>query len=77
MSILKAGLSGVLCVWLVGQPMLAAGPVSKSVGMWGQARVLHALNRFTFGPRPGDVAAVERMGLDRWFELQLNPGEDR
>ena len=37
--------------------------------------MVHALNRFTFGPRPGDVAAVERMGLDRWFEAQLNPGK--
>jgi uncharacterized protein (DUF1800 family) len=43
--------------------------------MQGQARVLHALNRLTFGLRPGDVAAVETMGLDRWFELQLNPGK--
>ena len=30
-------------------------------------------NRFTFGPRPGDVAAVESMGLQRWFEMQLHP----
>ena len=36
---------------------------------------MHALDRFTFGPRPGDVGAVEKMGLDRWFELQLNPGK--
>src|ERR1700722_15022503 len=39
----------------------------------GDERVLHALNRFTFGPRPGDVAAVRTMGLQRWFEQQLNP----
>ena len=37
--------------------------------------MLHALNRFTFGPRPGDVAAVQAMGLKRWFERQLNPAE--
>jgi uncharacterized protein (DUF1800 family) len=36
-------------------------------------RVLHALNRLTFGPRPGDVAAVEAMGLDKWIDQQLNP----
>jgi uncharacterized protein (DUF1800 family) len=39
----------------------------------GQERVVHALNRFTFGPRPGEVAQVEAMGLRRWFERQLNP----
>jgi hypothetical protein len=38
-----------------------------------QERVLQALNRFTFGPRPGEVAAVERMGLQRWFEMELHP----
>lgn len=36
-------------------------------------RALHALNRLTFGPRPGDVAAVEAMGLDKWINQQLNP----
>jgi uncharacterized protein (DUF1800 family) len=41
----------------------------------GQARVLHALNRLTFGPRPGDLAAVEALGLNKWFEMQLNPGK--
>ncbi|MEO6805946.1 MAG: DUF1800 family protein, partial [Edaphobacter sp.] len=39
----------------------------------GQQRVLHALNRFTFGPRPEDIATVQTMGLKRWFERQLNP----
>lgn len=36
-------------------------------------KIQHALNRFTFGPRPGDVEAVRAMGLDKWFELQLHP----
>ena len=36
-------------------------------------RTLHALNRLTFGPRPGDVAAVEAVGLDKWIDGQLNP----
>lgn len=31
------------------------------------------LDRFTFGPRPGDVAAVTKMGWKTWFEQQLNP----
>jgi uncharacterized protein (DUF1800 family) len=34
----------------------------------------HALNRLAFGPRPGDVEHVLRMGVDRWIELQLHPG---
>jgi hypothetical protein len=39
----------------------------------GDERILHALNRFTFGPRPGDLEAVKKLGLDRWFEEQLHP----
>ncbi|MBV8207473.1 MAG: DUF1800 domain-containing protein [Acidobacteria bacterium] len=36
-------------------------------------RAVHALNRFTFGPRPGEAERVEAMGVDRWFEQQLHP----
>ena len=36
-------------------------------------RALQALNRLTFGPRPGDVARVEAMGVDKWIDQQLYP----
>jgi uncharacterized protein (DUF1800 family) len=39
----------------------------------GDARILHALNRLTFGPRPGDLEAVRATGLDKWFDGQLHP----
>jgi uncharacterized protein (DUF1800 family) len=39
----------------------------------GDQRILHALNRFTFGPRPGDLEAVRALSLDRWFDQQLHP----
>jgi uncharacterized protein (DUF1800 family) len=45
----------------------------QSTELQGDERILHALNRFTFGPRPGDVAAVGAMGLDAWFKEQLHP----
>jgi uncharacterized protein (DUF1800 family) len=78
MKSMRALVAGVLCVLMAGQPVVAAAAVSKPVGavaqqIQGEQRVLHALNRFTFGPRPGDVAAVQAMGLKRWFEQQLNP----
>jgi len=44
-----------------------------STQLQGDARILHALNRFTFGPRPGDLDAVRAMGLNKWFESQLHP----
>jgi uncharacterized protein (DUF1800 family) len=39
----------------------------------GQRRALHALNRLTFGPRPGDVQEVMAVGVERWIDLQLHP----
>jgi uncharacterized protein (DUF1800 family) len=36
-------------------------------------QVAHALSRLTFGARPGDVAAVRVMGVDRWIAQQLEP----
>jgi uncharacterized protein (DUF1800 family) len=36
-------------------------------------RAVYALNRLTFGPRPGDVERVTQMGVDKWIELELHP----
>src|SRR3984957_19313864 len=38
-----------------------------------QRRAAHALNRLTFGPRPGDIQQVTAMGVDAWIDLQLHP----
>ncbi len=35
--------------------------------------IVHVLNRMTFGPRPGDVEAVQKMGLHNYIEQQLHP----
>jgi len=36
-------------------------------------RAEHVLNRLAFGPRPGDVAEVTAIGVDKWIDLQLHP----
>src|SRR5690242_15317342 len=36
-------------------------------------RIEQALNRLTFGPRPGDAEAVRKMGLKKWIDRQLHP----
>jgi len=36
-------------------------------------KILQALNRLTFGPRPGDADQVRSMGLKKWIDLQLHP----
>jgi uncharacterized protein (DUF1800 family) len=37
-------------------------------------KIAHALNRLTFGPRPGDFDEVRSLGLKRWIDVQLRPG---
>src|SRR5260370_41193825 len=61
--------------WLMAgdKPKSAATSSTVSVLMDENKRVLHVLNRFAFGPRPGDVEKVRAMGLDQWFEQQLHP----
>ena len=37
------------------------------------AQILHFLNRVSFGPAPGDIDAVRRVGLAAYLEQQLHP----
>ncbi len=46
---------------------------SAAVQMDEQRRAVHALNRLAFGPRPGDVARVLAVGVDKWIDQQLHP----
>lgn len=44
-------------------------------GLSKDQQILHALDRLAFGPRPGDVAAVKKLGLKKWIDQQLHPEE--
>lgn len=35
--------------------------------------ITHALNRLGYGPRPGDVERVRKIGLETWIAQQLHP----
>ena len=77
-SAARAAVAATLTVMLAGQPLLAEAAVRNTAApvpapMAKTDKTLYTLNRLTFGPRPGDVARVDAMGLDKWFEQQLNP----
>ncbi len=38
-----------------------------------QEMPIHALERLTYGPRPGDLAQLKKTGIKRWIEQQLHP----
>ena len=49
-------------------------PAKKTPALLTQEqRAIHALNRLTFGPRPGDRDQVLKSGVDKWIDQQLHP----
>ena len=44
-----------------------------AVPLTQEQKIVHVLNRLAFGPRPGDVEAVRRVGISRWIDSQLDP----
>ncbi|MCI0490820.1 MAG: DUF1800 domain-containing protein [Blastocatellia bacterium] len=52
---------------------VAANSVSKSSKLTEEQKILHLLNRTGFGPRPGDVERVKRIGINKYIEQQLRP----
>jgi uncharacterized protein (DUF1800 family) len=72
MLVLALSLLGLV---VCGQAALARKKEQRtsSTQLDEQKRALHALNRLTFGPRPGDVERVAAMGVDKWIDLQLHP----
>lgn len=75
-------LIGLLCLLACATPLMAlhhhkpesaTAAASSPQQLQGDDRILHALNRLTFGPRPGDLQAVKAMGLREWIDRQLNP----
>ena len=39
----------------------------------GDRQILQVVRRLTFGPRPGDVEEVRRIGVEKWIAFQLHP----
>ncbi len=67
---------------LVGLAGALAAGMTVAAGSWAQApperlsprqQVVQALDRLTWGIAPGEVAAVEKIGLKSWLQQQLHP----
>ena len=76
----RTAVVAIVCVSLAAPQAFAEAMPARDVPaprvtqpLTQQQKVLHALNRFTFGPRPGDEQAVAKMGAEAWFERQLHP----
>jgi uncharacterized protein (DUF1800 family) len=52
-----------------------ARPADPGRDLSRDQKIVHALNRLTFGARPADVDAVRKLGVEKWIELQLHPAQ--
>ncbi len=54
---------------------LAAKPAADrfKTKLSGDLQIQQALNRLTFGARPGDIEQVKKLGLKQWIDRQLHP----
>jgi len=53
--------------------LVSVASTAISAPLTPRQQALHALNRLAFGPRPGDVENVQKLGLSNWINAQLNP----
>jgi len=51
----------------------AVAPALHAAPLPAGQQAVHVLNRLAFGPRPGDVERVQRMGVQRYIDEQLHP----
>jgi uncharacterized protein (DUF1800 family) len=74
-ALFKSAVLLILLGFAATVPQLSAKkkPAANDPGVNEQKRAVHALNRLTFGPRPGDVQKVMDIGVDRWIDMQLHP----
>lgn len=52
---------------------LSVGSAVAASNQPSEERALHVLNRLGYGPRPGDIEAVSRLGVERYIAMQLQP----
>jgi len=58
----------------VAAPLRAGGRLALPVSsLTPDQQILHALNRLGYGPRPGDVERVRRIGVAAYVDEQLSP----
>ncbi len=63
----------VLATLALGLLPPTAEHTAGATGTTSAATAVHVLNRLAYGPRPGDVALVQRIGVAAWIAQQLQP----
>jgi uncharacterized protein (DUF1800 family) len=78
-GIVAAMLLGVAPVGASAQKSGAKSPAKTAIArsdvreLPADQQIIQALNRLTFGAKPGDILKVRAIGLDNWINQQLRP----
>src|SRR5665811_1219776 len=78
-GIVAAMLLGVAPVGVSAQKSGAKSPAKTAIArsdvreLPADQQIIQALNRLTFGAKPGDILKVRAIGLDNWINQQLRP----
>src|SRR6516162_8652369 len=73
MTRVRLWVAGVLAALSIAVVTVAKNKPKTSNAADEHRRAVHALDRLTFGSRPGNADTVSAMGVDKWIELQLDP----
>jgi uncharacterized protein (DUF1800 family) len=68
--------AGAAALFLSVAPAVQTAPSADKNGIPGHPddkAIVHVLNRLGFGPAPGDVDRIRRVGLEKYIEQQLRP----
>jgi len=72
-SALALTVAGMLVLGAIMPVVADTKSKTSSSGFSADQKIVHLLNRIGFGPRPGDIERVKKMGVDKYIDLQLHP----
>ncbi|HET9528822.1 MAG TPA: DUF1800 domain-containing protein [Blastocatellia bacterium] len=71
--LLSLAVAASFALGAVAPAVAGSGQKKASRKLSEDQRIIHVLNRLGYGPRPGDVERVRRMGLGKYIDQQLRP----
>jgi len=74
-AVRPAGIAAAVTAFTLGVTLVQAqpDPANGIPDHPDEATIAHVLNRLGYGPRPGDVAHVQQIGLAKYIDQQLHP----
>ena len=72
-ALTAVAISGALTLGAIVPVVADSKSKASNAGLNADQKIIHLLNRIGFGPRPGDVERVKKMGVDKYVDLQLHP----